>query len=570
VDACRNEKCGALIRGTSIMEQVACDVLVIGGGAAGSRAAYEAKKNRPQARVILAVEGKLGASGSSTLIASESLGINAPFNFIGDGDDPDTFYKDIISTGGGLADPKLCRVIADESCDRLQELIDLGLRFDSKNGRPTQKLLSGCSKARSLTCGGSTGLEIVNVLKKAGEAIGVEIMEGIRIVQLLQDSSGSVRGAFGYYGPDKAILFNAGAVILATGGAGRIFRKNINPPGQEGDGWAMAYQCGAELVNMEFFQIGPAVANEGIKFIIHSHMWRFKPVLTNIDGKLFLRDYCPADVSVDDVLDAKAMSYPFSVRTIAKYLDIAVFKEIVSGRGTVNEGVFFDVTHIGEKNLRLKAPITYERLKNAGIDLATQKIELGLVVQNFNGGIRIDDNGYCGVPGLYAAGEVSGGVHGSDRPGGNNLTDTQVFGYRAGRSAVNYSLQMRREPLEEFRHEFLTNQIPGKREMEITKASSDLFYREMTIVRDGKGLKRVLDFIRGNSSDDLSKSLRNKLLVGEILASAMLAREESRGTHYREDFPETNREWERRISVHRGPDGKLIAQTEGSAYILTI
>jgi fumarate reductase (CoM/CoB) subunit A len=540
------------------MEHINCDVLIIGGGAAGSRAAYEAKRSHPDLDVMMAVAGKYGQSGSSTLIASESLGINAPFNYMNDGDDPDIFYKDILTTGGGLADPKLCRVIADEASVRLEELIKLGMRFDNEDGHPIQRKLSGCTKARSLTCGGSTGLEIVNVLKKANKALGVKIVENVRIVELLKDKTGRVCAARGLRDNCK-IVFHFGAAVLSTGGAGRAFRKNINPPTLEGDGWAMAYECGARLVNMEFFQVGPAVMNQGVQFIIHSHMWRFLPKLTNSKGEEFLPRYCPKDVSVGEVIDLKAMSYPFSVRTDAKYLDIAIFKQIMSGNATKNDGIYFDVTHISEEILKNKAPITYKALKQAGLDLTKDKVELGLVVQNFNGGILIDENGFTGVAGLFASGEVTGGVHGSDRPGGNNLTDTQVFGYRAGCAAAGYAEKIVNKYPAECCYARSEMRNADERENEILQDAANLYYRELTIVRTAKGLHKVLDFINENTNSKNSLVLRNRLLVGKILALAALTREESRGTHYREDFPDTSEAWNGRILINRGDNGEPLA-----------
>lgn len=537
------------------MEQINCDVLIIGGGAAGSRAAYEAKKVHPESVVVMAVAGRYGYSGSSTFIASESLGINAPFNYMNDGDNPDIYYKDTVTTGGELEDPKLCRVLADEACDRLEELMDLGLHFDSKDGHPIQRVLSGCTKARSLTCGGSTGVQMVRLLKKANDTAGVKVIEGVRIVELLKNNDGEVCGALGFI-EGKTILFNAGAVVLATGGAGRMFRKNVNPPSLEGDGWAMAYESGAKLVNMEFFQVGPAVMSPKIDFIIHSHMWRFQPKLTNRKGEEFLSKYCPKGVSVEEVIDAKAMSYPFSVRTVAKYLDIAIFKQIMNGCATENDGVFFDVTHISEERFKKQSPITYETLKKAGADLTKDKIEVGLVVQNFNGGILIDENGFTGVPGLFAAGEVTGGVHGADRPGGNNLTDTQVFGYRAGRSAAQYAVRPEKNKQCKADVDTASSKDADERETGILHIAEDLYYCKMTIVRDGQGVQDVLDFIEENTSESNSVVLRNRLLVGRIIALSILTREESRGTHYREDFPDTDPLWNRRIIISRGSNGE--------------
>ncbi len=535
------------------MREIDCDVLVIGGGAAGTRASYEAKRARKELRVILAVAGGLGTSGSTNLIASESLGINAPFNYTGDGDNPDIFYQDMVETGAGLSDPGLCRVIADESCERVNELVALGLKFDHAGDRPVQRKLSGCSKARSLTCGGATGREMVRVLKEGMHALGVEVMEHIRVLDLVRDSQGKVCGALAFE-RQEPVFIKSSAVILASGGAGRIFRHNVNPPSLEGDGWSMAYRAGARLVNMEFFQVGPAVFNAPLMFIIHSHMWRLKPLLSNALGEEFLPRYCPSGVDPDEVVDLKAMSYPFSVRTAAKYLDIAIFKEIAEGRGTPSGGVFFDVTHVGLDTLMARAPITYETLKRAGIDLATDRIEVGLVVQNFNGGILIDHNGFTGIEGLYAAGEVSGGVHGADRPGGNNLIDTQVFGYRAGKAAAGYAGDRGREAVPSSILKDVEFQPHSPEDEALLQRSTDLYYENLTIIRKQSGLQKVLEFVRSGHKHP-NRIVSNRLTLGSILATAALTREESRGTHYREDFPDQDEAWKKRTAVTIGNDG---------------
>ena len=536
--------------GRAGMREIDCDVLVVGGGAAGSRAAYEAKRAHPELEVLMVVAGHFGSSGSTNLIASESLGINAPFNFAGDGDSPDVYYADMMETGAGLSDPILCRVIADEACDRINELIGLGLQFDSEGGRIVQRKLSGCTKARSLTCGGSTGREIVRVLKEGMNERGVMVREHVRAIDLVQDDKGRVQGAIALAGPE-AVPIRARAVILANGGAGKIFRHNVNPPSLEGDGWSMAFRAGAKLVNMEFFQVGPAVFNAPLTFIIHSHMWRLKPRLTNASGEEFLARYCPPGVTPGEVLDLKAMSYPFSVRTNAKYLDIAIFKEVMEGRGTPSGAVYFDVTHVDRETLLARAPITYNTLKKVGIDLARDRIEIGLAVQNFNGGISIDVDGFTGIDGLYAAGEVSGGVHGADRPGGNNLIDTQVFGYRAGRAAADYAAKTEKMGFSTGKVEHLEFRVPSEKDVTVLQESADIYYSNLTIIRTGKGLQDVLDFVDRNRRTT-NVVVRNRLTIGSILATAELMREESRGTHYREDFPDRSPAWGKRIVVSRG------------------
>ncbi len=536
------------------METVHSDVLVLGGGAAGLRAALTAKLLCPELKVVVAAENPVDKGGSTGMVASEALGINAPFNLEKDGDSCEVYEADTIATGGGLSSPKLCRILAEESCNRLEELMEMGVVFASRDGVPVQQKLSGCTKARSLTCGGSTGRAILQALGERARALGVEIITGVRLTRLFKDSSGAVRGAWGRH-KGRSLFMRSGAVVLATGGAAGMFSVCVTPKNQTGDGWAAAYDAGCRFVNMEFFQCGPAVAKPGMKFIIHSHMWRLLPRMTNNDGAEFLAGYCGDGVSAKEALELKAMSYPFSVRTAAKYVDIAIFKEIQAGRGTSNGGVWFDVTHVGKKELREKAPITCDTLMSAGIDITEKPMELGIAVQNFNGGIMIDENGFTGVEGLYAAGEVTGGVHGSDRPGGNNLTDTQVFGYRAGRAAAEYARQNRKSAFDPPALDEKLNMANEAADEDLIRQCEDIYYREMTIVRTKQGLERVLEFIETAEKKADGASLKNRLLTGKLLARAMLLRRESRGTHYRDDFPQTDSAAPERIILERGADG---------------
>ena len=534
-------------------ETIKTDVLIIGGGGAASRATYEAKRFEPGLDVTIAVEGSWGNCGSTVWVASETLGINAPLNAADDGDSPNVFLEDILETGLGIANRSLSSKIAFESSDRISELIELGIKFDSIGKKIHQRKLSGCTKARSLSQGGQTGVAIVSALKKASLEKGVKVLEGVRIVDLiLQD--GEVWGARGLkQGGQIDIL--AKAVILANGGAGAIFPHNINHSSLRGDGYAMAYRAGAILTNMEFIQIGPGVVFPEMHFIIHSHMWRFSPCLKNSLGKEFLDDYLPAGISRDEVLSLKAMSFPFSFRTNARYVDISISKEIISGRGTEHGGIFFDVTHVPKAELKDKAPITYETFLKRGINLCTDKIEIAPLVQSFNGGVKIDENAATTVPGLFAVGEVSGGVHGADRPGGNNLADCQVFGYRGGRSAAALAVD---RPLKQ------KNIIRGDKLIVLEKNDEIELIRKaigraLMVIRQKESLEELLDIIHSFRLEiprpDIATD--NYLLTAEIITKSALFRQESRGIHYREDFPYADTAYANPSMTGRGKDGEM-------------
>ena len=534
-------------------ETVQTDVLVVGGGGAASRAAYEAKRFDPGIDVTVAVEGPWGRCGSTVWVASEALGINAPLNAAEDGDSPEVFLDDILKTGFGLANPSLATRIAFESSDRISELIELGVEFDSAGEKIRQRKLSGCTKARSLSHGGQTGVAIVSALKRASIEKGVRVLEGVRVVELIHQN-GEVWGARGLrQGQQIDIL--AKAVILANGGAGAIFPHNINHSSLRGDGYAMAYRAGAILTNMEFIQIGPGVVFPKMNFIIHSHMWRFSPCLKNSLGNEFLDDYLPTGTSRDEVLSLKAMSFPFSVRTNARYVDISISKEIMSGRGTEHGGVFFDVTHVPEGELRDKAPVTYETFIKRGINLCDDRVEIAPLVQSFNGGIKIDENAATTVLGLFAVGEVSGGVHGADRPGGNKLADCQVFGYRGGRAAAVLAADRAWKSKEAIRDEKLIV-MENSEKIAPIRNSID---KALMVVRRRESLEELLDKIQSfrKKHPTFEVVTDNMLLAAELIARSAHLRQESRGVHYREDFPESDPALAKPSLINQDKEGKM-------------
>jgi len=544
---------------TGSMETITTDVLVIGGGAAGSRAAYEAKRAEPGLSVTMVLDRKWGLSGSSAFDASELHGINAPLDLKGDGDSPEIFFKDIIDTGLGLTDDELCRIVAEESADRILELMDLGVSFDTRDGKTRQVKLSGCTRSRSLCIDGRTGTEIVLALKKACLRIGVEGVEGLRIIDLATEDR-EVIGAWGMKN-DKVVLILARAVVLANGGAGALFSKNVTHASLRGDGMAMAYRAGAALTNMEFIQIGPSVVKPRFNWIIHSHIWDHVPTLKNAMGEQFLANYLPQGVTSGEVLTLKSMSFPFSVRTAAKYLDIAIAKEISAGRGTRNGGVHFDLTHLSEESLKESSPATFNVFLKHGINLATDPIEIAPLVQSFNGGVLIDEFAATAVPGLFAVGEVSGGVHGADRPGGNNLADTQVFGFRGGRAAADLATQ---RPHKNSAPVPCLASVPDSMQKKIDGVQKELD-KALMVVRTREGLEELLKKVElvQEGTEPLHVVTDNYLTVVESIARSALFREESRGSHYRDDFPDENPALARQLRIRMRSDKSMDLSTKG-------
>jgi len=407
----------------------------------------------------------------------------------------------------------------------------LGARFDREGDRPRQRFLSGCSKPRSLSFGGKTGREIVRVLKKAVLKREGRMPEGLQLCGLMQSEEGDIRGAwFDRNGKRLGIL--AARVILATGGFAGIFGRCIAPHGLRGEGVVLGLLAGAEAVNLEFIQIGPALVYPSIPFIIHSHLWKLGGQLKNGSGREFLVDYCPQGVTPAQAIDLKAMSFPFSVRTPAKWVDIGMEKEIREKRGGPNNGVILDLTDIDRSLLEQESPLTYKRILQAGVDLAKEPVEIAPMVQSCNGGLGIDRDGRTTVPGLFAAGEVSGGVHGADRPGGNNLLDCQVFGHRAGMAAATEALSLG-PPKQGSSRDIMLSFGSEDQIAQLTR----LLDTSLIVIRQAGSLRGALDLAL-NLRDTEPASLKG--LLAEAILSAALDRQESRGTHYREDFPDEN------------------------------
>jgi len=563
------------------MDLRSADVLVIGAGGAGLRAAVTAADQG--AHVLLVDKGVVGQTGATFTAASDWMAFGAALGHADPADSPREHWIDILVKGCLVSRPELSRLIAEEAPARFLELDEWGARFDrTPDGRYVQKLSDGARFARAAGKGTRTGPAILGALLgrlgriNAGPGPGrIEAVSPVAVADLLV-VDGHVLGAWGWRTDDgSTVAFSCPAVVLAAGGAGRAFAVNVFPGCATGDGYALGLRAGASLVNMEFIQIGPSIVHP-FAFALSGVFWRLSPKVTNAAGEEFLPRYVPQGVDLDEVLRLKAVSYPFTVRNHSMWLDIGVFTEIAEGRGSEHLGVYMDVSHNPAEVLERDAAVPLEHLRERGLDFTARAFEFAPAVQHFNGGVTIDEHAASPVAGLFAAGENAGGQHGADRPGGNALADCQVFGYRAGKSAAEAAGAGRPEPAEVAdlarqaeaadvgdlaRHPQAgpPDQAEGQPSVEelAARLAWDL-WRHASVVRRAEGLRAAVETARSVREQVpraaaahpwQRRELGNTALVAEAVARAALLRDESRGTHYRADCDTVNDpRWQRQIS----------------------
>ncbi|MGB9596005.1 MAG: FAD-binding protein [Candidatus Poribacteria bacterium] len=548
------------------------DVLVIGSGGAGLRAGIEAKING--ADVIIVNKGISGESGCTKSAASDWMAFGAAFGHADPDDSPKEHWIDIMVKGGLLCDPELSKNIAFNAPDRFMDLERWGADFDkTENGKFIQILSDGARYPRACGKGADTGPVIIKVLMQKANELNIKFVDNISTVDLITDDFGSVIGCYGIdVKIQELIIFEAKAVVLASGGAGKLYAINVFPDGMFGDGYAMAYRAGAELVNMEFIQIGPSIVHP-INFALSGVFWRLNPRITNKYDEEFIPKYIPKGIDINKAIYIKGVSYPFTIRNESKWIDVAVYTEIAEGRGTEHNGVYMDISHNDPNVIETTAKVPFNHLMKYGIDLRKDKIEFAPAIQHFNGGVRINTKAEASIKGLYAAGEVAGGQHGADRPGGNALADCQVHGKIAGENSARFAISGTHRGLTENKIKAIEKEYDNlikNREGQISseKAIADLqwmMWKNASVVRTEKGLKSLIEYISNApsikfSKDEICKYLdyRNMLIVGSMVANNALIRNESRGTHYRADCNAINDpSWLKQIII-TNKDGKMI------------
>jgi succinate dehydrogenase / fumarate reductase flavoprotein subunit len=483
---------------------------------------------------------------------------------------------------------RMAQLHAQESPDRVRELERWGAVFDrTRDGRILQRPFGGHTHPRLAHVGDRTGLEMIRTLQDRAVTSGVTVYMECTITRLLTIDD-RVTGAFGYWRANgRPIVFPAKAVVIATGGIGKAYRVTSNSWEYSGDGHALAYEAGAELIDMEFVQFHPTgmVWPPGVRGILVTEAVRGEGgILRNSDGKRFMWDYLPDErrheyAETDDEAARWVEALTASKATDARQppelstrdnVARAIYTEVREGRGSPHGGVFLDISYLPTERVRRKLPSMYEQFKElADVDITRGAMEVGPTVHYVMGGVRVDaETAATTKPGLFAAGEVAGGMHGANRLGGNSLSDLLVFGRRAGMGASDFAQADPNAPyvnpvelrgaLDELATPFERPQgeNPYRLQADLQETMQNLvgiFRTESDLseaVERINGLKSRLPRLKVHGSPafhpgwNLVFELRNLLVCSEAVARSALQRRESRGGHARVDFPGPDKAWE--------------------------
>jgi succinate dehydrogenase/fumarate reductase flavoprotein subunit len=562
----------------SSMSRIRTDVLVVGGGGAAVRAAIEAV--RTGASVRLVSKGRLGGAGLTATAWSEILSIGAALGHADPRDNPEVHYRDTMARGEGFCDPRLVRVLAEEAPQRVMELVELGVPFERDGEGLRQGVSDFATYPRTCRATSPTGNAILVALLKEARRLDIPMEEGVMVADLLMAGERVAAALAIDLSTGDPILYEAGAIVLATGGVGDAFSPTLSDWTMTGDGLAMALRAGARLVNMDFHQYMPGVVAP-ITLVLSKPLYALKPRLVNGPGEELLSRYMPDGVSMDDAYRHKVS--PYSVSNASRHIDEGIYQEILAGRGTANGAVYYDFTSSSEQDFLARVPNSYRKLLESGVDPARQPVEVSILFQMVNGGVSmVDDSAMSDVPGLFVAGETAGGVRGPDRPGGNSLAEGQVFGARSGRFAAQWAQGHTGEAIDESALRRAVARTSGflgadaeTRPRELRQALKRVMWEYCLVVKRAEGLERGLSrmaeiesaLAKTGASDpgELATLLgvRNALLVCRAIATSALQRQETRASHYREDFPETDEAWRKSISVRL--DGNSVC-TEPVTY----
>jgi len=575
------------------------DVLVIGAGGAGLRAAIEASASGLS--VGLVCKSLLGKA--HTVMAEG--GIAASLANVDQRDNWKVHFADTMRGGQYLNNWRMAELHAKEAPERVRELEAWGALFDrTKDGRILQRNFGGHKYPRLAHVGDRTGLEMIRTLQDHGIHQGIEVHMECTITTLLKDES-RVAAGFGYdREKGRFKLFQAKAIILATGGIGRAYKITSNSWEYTGDGHALAYQAGADLMDMEFVQFHPTgmVWPPSVQGILVTESVRGEGgILLNKDGRRFMFEDIP-ELYRNQTADNEEEGWRYTQGDpdarrppellTRDHIARCIVREIKEGRASPHGGVYLDISWIkkklpnAEEIIKKKLPSMYHQFKQlADIDITKEAMEVGPTTHYMMGGVRVDaDSQMSTVPGLYAVGECAAGLHGANRLGGNSLSDLLVFGKRAGEHAARFAKEHGASKIDDKQVEeaasaalkpFEPDGDPrGANPYQVQYDLQEMMQRLVGIVRrEGEMLQAVDELrklreragrVRANGNREYNPGwhtaldLQNLLTVSEMIALAALERKESRGAHFREDYPIKNETFGHcNIVVRKDADGRM-------------
>jgi succinate dehydrogenase / fumarate reductase flavoprotein subunit len=588
------------------------DVVVIGAGGAGLRAAIAAREAGMRTAIVCK-----SLFGKAHTVMAEG-GIAASMGNVNSNDNWQVHFRDTMRGGKFLNNWRMAELHAKEAPDRVWELETYGALFDrTKDGKISQRNFGGHEYPRLAHVGDRTGLELIRTLQQKvvslqqddERALGsgdgkLKVFAECTITELLRDESGRISGAFGYWRESgRFVLFRAPAIVLATGGIGKSFKVTSNSWEYTGDGHALALRAGSTLLNMEFVQFHPTgmVWPPSVKGILVTESVRGDGgVLTNSEGKRFMFNYVP-DVfrkSYADTEEEADRWYTDQANNLRPpellprdEVARAINSEIKAGRGSPHGGVFLDVSsRLPAAEIMRRLPSMHHQFKElADVDITKEPMEIGPTCHYVMGGVEVDPDTEAAarVPGLFAAGEVAGGMHGSNRLGGNSLSDLLVFGRRAGVGAAEYVARLggsypsvRQDQIDSAATAALApfnvegGENPYTLHQELQQGMNDL----VGLIRTAEEMRQALAKLdelkvraekvsveghrQFNPGWHLALDLRNMLAVSECVARAALLREESRGGHTRDDFPTMDPKWRQKNLICSLTDGAAVDVVE--------
>ncbi|AII59925.1 MAG: L-aspartate oxidase [Dehalococcoides mccartyi] len=504
------------------------DYIIIGSGIAGL---YTALLARGRGSVLLVTKGKI--QDCNTRHAQG--GIAAA---IGPDDSPRLHFEDTLSAGDGLCDPEMVRLLSEEAPQRIAELVYLGVPFDSVNGEIALTLEAAHSRPRILHAGGdATGKHIEITLNNWVRTTEIEVLEDTLAKELIVEN-GRIKGVATLDTNTGAIQnFECRFVILATGGAGQLFSFTTNPEVATADGVALAFRAGAEIKDMEFYQFHPtAIHLPGVApFLISEAVRGEGGILRNTSGKRFMPEYAPqAELAPRDV--------------VARSIHLEMLK-------TQSDHVYLDVTHLPPHKVSSRFPQIYRFCLDHGLDIAREAIPVSPAAHYMIGGVKVNSWGETNIKGLFACGEVAcTGVHGANRLASNSLLEVLVFGRRIIEYSAGENQPEMLAPLPQLTKRLLgwgkyVRDLPDPSIPSLQK----LLWEDSGIIRSYSGLSKAQEILSGwqyslgDVSDRKGIELANLILAGRLMVESALLRQESRGAHYRTDFPGHRPEWEKHI-----------------------